>query len=78
VAVRHSGRDDGAVVLVFARPEQQLLARALFGARDEDLVIQLGLAGPEHDEWQLGRFEHAAQVARAAAAGHAIRRPRRW
>ena len=50
VPVGQRGRDESAVVLVFARAEHQSFAHAFFRDGEQQLVVQFGLACAQDDE----------------------------
>jgi hypothetical protein len=70
--VRHGACDNRAVVLVFAGPKHEPLARALFRYRNQRLVIQLDLAGPQYDDRQAGGVEHCPQRSCGCLACHPL------
>ena len=61
VAVRQRRGHDGAVVLVFAGAQRQAFARAFLGHGDQQLVVELGLAGAEDDHRQTRGAQHGTQ-----------------
>ena len=60
MVVRHRGRHNRPVVLVLADADEQPLAFGFFGHRDDQFVIPLGLARPQHGQRQSGGLEHFA------------------
>ncbi len=74
MAVCQGRGDDRAVVLVFAWPQHQPFAGPFLGHGDLHLVIQLCLAGAEHDDRQAGRVEHRAHSGAGLRSRHALTR----
>ena len=67
VAVAERGRDDRAVVLLFAEAEREALALGRLGDCDQHLVVLVGHAGAVDDERHADGGQHAVDRAHGAS-----------